>query len=326
MARPALRARQAKRAWRTAIARLFQAANLERKTTMKASFIGLGRMGAPMAERILKSGRSLFAYNRDAAKAKPLADLGAALAASPEEAFKGAGLVITMVSNDDALDSVATPARLGTMADGAIHVSMSTISVDFAERLASRHASLGSVFLSCPVFGRPSAAAEGKINLCLAGPKDAKAQARPWLEPMGPIFDMGERAACANAVKIAGNFMISSTIEMLSEAFSLAQKCGVDPEAFFGLVSSTNFNSPVVKTYGRLILDEAFEPAGFSCALAAKDVGLVRAAAKGAKVPMPMASVLDDRFLRILARGWSERDWSVIGLHQKEDAGLAKLK
>ena len=291
---------------------------------MKASFIGLGRMGAPMAARMLKSRLPLAVHNRDMAKAKPLADMGASLASSPEEAFKGANLVFTMVSNDDALDSVATPARLGTMAEDAVHVSMSTISVDFAERLANRHASLGTTLLGCPVFGRPAAAAEGALSLCLAGPAKAKETARPYLEAMGTIYDMGEKASGANAVKLAGNFMIGSAIEAMGEAFSLVEKHGVPAEKFFGLVSATNFNCPAVKTYGRLILDEAFEPAGFSCALAAKDAGLIRAAARDGRVPMPIASILEDRLLKLLARGWSERDWSVIGLSQKEDAGLAK--
>jgi 3-hydroxyisobutyrate dehydrogenase-like beta-hydroxyacid dehydrogenase len=143
---------------------------------------------------------------------------------------------------------------------------------------------------------------------------------------MGPIYDMGERAAGANAVKITGNFLISSTIEMMAEAFSLVEKNGISPETFFELVSNTNFSCPVVKIYGRLILDERFEPAGFKASLAAKDVGLVRAAAKGSRTPMPMASLVEDRFLRILARGWQDRDWSVIGRHQREDAGLVETE
>ncbi|MDR2456235.1 MAG: NAD(P)-dependent oxidoreductase [Deltaproteobacteria bacterium] len=291
---------------------------------MKSSFIGLGRMGAPMAARIIQSGKKLTVFNRDAEKAKPLIDLGAQKAASADEAFKGASLVFTMVSNDDALDSVATVSRIGSMAEGGVHVSMSTISVAFAETLSNRHASLGTGFLSCPVFGRPSAAAQGAINLCLAGPSEAKERARPFLEPMGPIYDMGEKASGANAVKIAGNFMIASAIEMMSEAFSLAEKHGVAAESFYNLVSQTNFSCPVVKIYGRLILDESFEPAGFSANLASKDVGLVRAAARGSLTPMPMASVLADRFLRIQARGWGEKDWSVAGRCQREDAGLVK--
>jgi 3-hydroxyisobutyrate dehydrogenase-like beta-hydroxyacid dehydrogenase len=291
---------------------------------VKASFIGLGAMGAPMAQRILAGGRELTVYNRDPGKAKALSAAGAKVAPTPEAAFKGAELVLTMVSNDEALDSLATPTRLGSMADGAVHVSMSTIGVDFAERLTNRHASLGSAFVSCPVFGRPSAAAEGRIHLCLAGPPAAKAKVRPWLEPLGPIHDLGVVPSGANAVKLAGNFMISSAMEMLAEAFSLVDKHGVSPEVFFELVSSTIFACPIVKTYGRLMLDERFEPAGFTAALAAKDVGLVRAAARQGRVPMPMASLVEDRLLRILAKGWEARDWSVIGRLQREDAALVE--
>jgi 3-hydroxyisobutyrate dehydrogenase-like beta-hydroxyacid dehydrogenase len=290
---------------------------------MKASFIGLGRMGAPMAKRILASGRKLTVYNRSPEKSKPLAEAGAAVAKSADAAFKGAGLVFTMVSNDDALSSLATPSRVGAMAPGGAHVSLSTISAELSEAMTNQHASLGASFLGCPVFGRPQAAADGTLAVCLAGAPEAKAAARPWLEAIGRVHDLGDRPVGANAVKLAGNLMIATTIEMLAESFSLVEKHGVDPEAFFQLVSTTNFSAPAVKIYGRLLLDAAYEPAGFAAALAAKDVGLVRAAARQSRTPMPLASLLEDRLLRILARGWGKMDWSVIGLDQRRDAGLA---
>ncbi|MDR2444084.1 MAG: NAD(P)-dependent oxidoreductase [Deltaproteobacteria bacterium] len=291
---------------------------------MKASFIGLGRMGSHMARRILAQKLPLDVYNRDIEKAKPFSELSATVFTSSREAFKGADLVISMVSNDFALTSLTSPEDLALMAPGGIHVAMSTISVELSDALTALHASLGQTFVGCPVFGRPAAAAVGALNLCLAGPAEAKAKIEPYLSAMGTIFDLGEKPSGAHAVKLAGNFMLLTLIEMLSESFSLVEKHGVTPENFFNLISTTNFNAPSVKIYGRLILDGAYDPAGFSAALGSKDIGLVKAAARLSKTPMPLASTLEDRMLRVLARGWEERDWCVLGQIQKEDSGLAK--
>ncbi|MDR1656400.1 MAG: NAD(P)-dependent oxidoreductase [Deltaproteobacteria bacterium] len=291
---------------------------------MKASFIGLGRMGGHMARRVLLNKLPLGVYNRNQEKAKPLAADGAEVFSSPRDAYRDAELFITMVSNDFALNSLTTPQDLTLMAPGGVHVSMSTISVELSDALTALHASLGQAFVSCPVFGRPLAAEAGTLNLCLAGPQDAKAKAAPYLATMGKIFDFGLKPSGANSVKLAGNFMLATLIEMLSEAFSLVDKHGVTPLSFFDLISTTNFSAPAVKIYGQLLLDNSFGPGGFSAALGAKDIGLVKAAAKNSLTPMPLASTLEDRFLRILARGWEDKDWCVLGQIQKEDSGLAK--
>jgi 3-hydroxyisobutyrate dehydrogenase-like beta-hydroxyacid dehydrogenase len=277
-----------------------------------------------MAARILASGRELTVYNRDPEKAKPLLEAGAKLAKTPEAALKGAEVIMTMVADDEALDSLVSPGKLAHLADGAIHVSMSTVSVDLTKRLAARHASVGSQLVGCPVFGRPAAAAAGSLLLCLAGPAEAKAKVRPILEPLGKISDLGDRPEGAGAVKLAGNFMVAATMEMLGEAFSLVESHGVAPEAFFELMSSTNFSSPVVKIYGSLVLEGGSDPVGFTSKLAAKDLGLIRAAAKDSLTPMPMAAVIEERILRILAKGWGGRDWSVVGRHQRQEAGLPR--
>jgi 3-hydroxyisobutyrate dehydrogenase-like beta-hydroxyacid dehydrogenase len=290
---------------------------------MKAVFIGLGRMGSNMARRILSANLPLTVYNRTADKAELLAEAGAAIAQNPQQAFSRADLVITMVSDDLALTSILTSENLKLLSPGAIHVSMSTISVGLAESLTASHADLGHTMLSCPVFGRPAAAESGSLHLCLAGPSEAKEKVRAYLMPMGTIWDLGDKPAGANGVKLAGNFMIASLIETLSEAFSLVENHGVNPESFFELMSGTLFNAPAVKTYGKLILDGDFENAGFLAALGAKDVRLLKEAARNSQTPMPFASIVEDRFLRILARGWGNKDWCVIGQIQREDAGLA---
>ncbi|MDR1545766.1 MAG: NAD(P)-dependent oxidoreductase [Deltaproteobacteria bacterium] len=290
---------------------------------MKTVFLGLGRMGSPMARTIAQAGLALEVCNRDPEKAKPLADLGLTVHRRPEAAFRQADLILTMVSDDLALTSLATAERLALAAPSAVHVSLSTVSVELTERLAALHASLGLSFAACPVFGRPEAAAAGALQLCLAGPAEAKERARPWLNPLGRVWDFGLKPAGAVGVKLAGNFMIASLLETLAEAFSLTEKHGVAPERFFELMSGTLFDAPAVKTYGRLMLEANFENAGFPVRLGLKDIGLVKAAARDSRAPMPLASLVEDRLLRLMARGWGELDWSSTGRLQREDAGLA---
>jgi 3-hydroxyisobutyrate dehydrogenase-like beta-hydroxyacid dehydrogenase len=280
-------------------------------------------MGGNMARRMAQAGTALGVYNRDGRKSAPFAALGACVHADPDEAVADADIVFTMLSDDAALQEIMTEKRIASLSLDGVHVSMSTISVRLAERMTEAHERLGRGYAACPVFGRPDAAADGLLRLCLAARPQWKEKIAPYLEPMGEIRDMGEIPSGANAVKLAGNFMLLSLMETLSESFTLVEKSGVAPEKFFDLMSSTLFNAPAVKTYGRLILDRDFDSVGFAAHLGAKDIGLVRDAAKRARTPMPFAALLEDRFLRVIASGMGEKDWSVIGQLQREDAGLA---
>ncbi|MDR1041050.1 MAG: NAD(P)-dependent oxidoreductase [Deltaproteobacteria bacterium] len=287
---------------------------------LKTVFIGLGRMGSGMARRILDSGLPLEIYNRDPAKSAPFGEAGAKVHRTLEEAMAGAGIVFTMLSDDQALRAVVNPATMALAAPGATHVSMSTAGVAAVLDAAQLARETGRRHLSSPVFGRPPAAASGTLKLCVSGDPTAREAVSGYLASLGEIWDFGEDPAAAAAVKIAGNFMIASLIETLSEAFSLAENHGVSPEAFFRMMSGTLFAAPAVKTYGELILKGAFDEAGFSMALGAKDAGLVREAARLTHTPMAFASILEDRFLRAMARGWDAKDWCAISALQREDA------
>jgi 3-hydroxyisobutyrate dehydrogenase-like beta-hydroxyacid dehydrogenase len=289
---------------------------------MKAAFLGLGNMGSSMASRIAEAGLPLTVWNRDAQKAIPLARLGAKVASSLQEALTGADLVFTMLADDLALMSVIDLKSLSLMSPEGIHISMSTVSLSAIESLERLSSSIGRGHLSCPVFGRPLAASQGNLKLCLAGQACLKERVRPYLAPMGQCFDFGDRPSDANVVKLAGNFMIASTMEMLGEALALVEKHGLSPRGFFDFISQNMFASPIVKTYGQLLIDQDFLPAGFPASLAFKDVELVHQAAKEAKTPMPMASVLQLRLLKMLAQGQGQKDWSAMGQSQREDAGL----
>ena len=291
---------------------------------MKVGFIGLGNMGSGMAASLLKNGHEVTVYNRTADKAKPLIEKGARKAASVADTCKG-DVVITMLADDNAVESVVLSEGgiLNNLGKGAVHVSASTVSVTLADKLAAAHAKQGQRFVSAPVFGRPEAAASAKLFIVAAGVADAVEACTPIFEAMGQkTFRFGEKPSNANLVKISGNFMISSTIETLSEAMALVAKGGLDQHQYLDFLTATLFAAPIYKTYGTLIADKKFKPAGFAAPLGLKDARLALAAGESLRVPLPLASLIRDRFLRLLSRGDDTLDWSAISMLAAEDAGL----
>jgi 3-hydroxyisobutyrate dehydrogenase-like beta-hydroxyacid dehydrogenase len=285
--------------------------------------VGLGGMGGGMANRLLDLGHTVTVWNRSTDVAAPFVARGAKLAASPAEAAQ-AGVVITMVANDAALESVVTgPGGILEGIGGGVHMSMSTVSVGLVHTLAARHAAHGSDFVSAPVFGRPTAAASGKLWIMQSGPEAAKARVRPVLDALSQtIHDIGLTPEAAAVGKIAGNFMIAAATEAMGEAFALLAKSGADARVWHEMISSTIFACPIYANYGRFILDKAFTPPGFKLTLGAKDIGLALAAGHDQQVPMPFANVLRDRFLTAQAQGRADLDWTSIALNALSDAGL----
>lgn len=288
------------------------------------AFFGLGQMGQSMALRLVEGGYHLNVYNRTRKKAEPLVEKGAQLFEDPAAAVSNAKVLITMLSDDNAVKAVTNEEVMQGLGDGGIHLSMSTISPKAAEELTRSHAEQGNYYLACPVFGRPDAARAGNLWLCLAGDESAKDRVRPILEVMGQgIRDFGPNPPAANVAKLAGNFLIASAIEAMAEAFCLAEKNGVDPGQVHALLSQTLFGCPIYQNYGRSILEQNYSPPGFSLALGGKDMRLVRDTARNSEVSMPLASLLEDRFLRSLAKNRGDMDWTAISLDQRESAGLS---
>jgi 3-hydroxyisobutyrate dehydrogenase-like beta-hydroxyacid dehydrogenase len=291
---------------------------------MDIGFIGLGKMGYGMAANLISAGHTVTVYNRTSANAEALAREGARPAHSVAEAC-GGQVVITMLADDAAVEAVGFSEQgvLASLAPGATHISSSTISVDLSRRLTAAHSAAEQHFVAAPVFGRPEAAAAAKLFVVAAG-------APQQLEALAPVFDaIGQRTfvVCeqqhtANLVKLTGNFLIASVIESLGEAIALVGKAGVDRQQYVDILTSTLFNAPVYQTYGGLIARREFEPAGFAAALGLKDVRLALAAAEALAVPLPIASLLRDRFLTLLANGGGELDWSAIATLADRDAGV----
>ena len=288
--------------------------------------VGLGGMGSGATRRLLETGHRVMVWNRTMEKAMPLVELGAEAAGTPGEAASGAGIVITFVADDAALEEVVlgpegVAARLGP---GAVHLSMSTISPETARRLVEAHRQQGGAYVAAPVFGRPDAAAAGQLWIVTSGAAEAKAKARPILEALGQgVHDFGDDPVAAHVVKLAGNFLIAAATEAMAEAYTLGEKCGLDRMQLAEFFGASLFPSRIYQHYGRLVAEHRYEPPGFKLKLGLKDMRLVLGAADAHDMPMPLASLLHDRLLALAAQGHGEIDWTGIGLAVARDAGAA---
>jgi 3-hydroxyisobutyrate dehydrogenase-like beta-hydroxyacid dehydrogenase len=292
---------------------------------MKVGFIGLGSMGAGMSRKLIEAGHDLVAYNRTRSRAQEIQSLGARVADTASEAAVGVEALITMLADDRAVqDVIFEPGRaIESLPEGAVHISMSTISVDLSRRLAKSHAEKRQNYIAAPVFGLPDAAAAGKLFIVSAGPSEVIEKCRSLFAAMGQkTFMINEDAPAANLIKLSGNFLTTTVIESLAEGFALMRKAGVDPQKFLEVLTESMFSAPVYKTYGGIISSEQFEPARFKLPLGFKDNRLLLAAAEEASVPMPMASLMHDRFVAALAQGLKDADWSAVARVAYKNAGL----
>jgi 3-hydroxyisobutyrate dehydrogenase-like beta-hydroxyacid dehydrogenase len=291
---------------------------------MDIGFIGLGNMGRGMAANLLKAGHRVTVYNRSPGKAEALVQQGATAAGSVAEA-SDAEVVFTMLADDQAVEDVAFGENgiLASLAPGGTHVSSSTISVALSERLAVAHADARQRYAAAPVFGRPEAASAAKLFVITAGAPEVLDALSALFDAIGQrTFVVSERPPTANLVKLSGNFLIASMIETVSEAVALVAKAGVDRQQYVDILTSTLFAAPAYQTYGGLIARREFEPAGFAASLGLKDVRLVLGAAEQLQVPLPVASLLHDRLLTLVATGGGQLDWSAVSTLADRDAGL----
>jgi 3-hydroxyisobutyrate dehydrogenase-like beta-hydroxyacid dehydrogenase len=289
---------------------------------MKVGFIGLGHMGAAMAANLIKAGHDVSVFNRSPGKSSSLIELGAHEAANLA-AVCGGEVVITMLADDDAASNVAFEEGgiIAHLPKGAIHLSMSTISVALSKRLAQAHARARQRYVAAPVFGRPDVAAAAKLFIVAAGDPAALNACKPLFDALGQkTSTIGAEPSAANLVKLTANFLQASVIESLGEAIALIGKAGIDRGAYVDLLTSTIFTAPAYKIFGPLIAAGTF-PSAFAAPLGYKDIRLALAAAESLRVPMPLASLLHDRFLRLFAQGGDKLDWSAIGGLATQDAG-----
>ncbi|MHA1568783.1 MAG: NAD(P)-dependent oxidoreductase [Alphaproteobacteria bacterium] len=292
---------------------------------MKVGFIGLGRMGQAMARRILDAGHDLVVYNRTAAKAADLGAAGATVAESVAAATQGREVVITMLTDDAALEAVARGGGglLASLAEGTIHLAMGTHGIDMTRSLAGAHAAAGQPFVAAPVLGRPDRAAAGELIIVPAGPADMMERVRPLFEILGRrAFVSGTEPEAAAAMKITHNFILGCAIEAMGEGISLVRKFGVDPAVLYQVLTGGLFACPAYEIYGKIIVEQAYDKVGVTARIGLKDANLALSAAEAVDMPLPSANAWRDRLLGAIAHGEGELDWAVVARDQARASGL----
>lgn len=261
---------------------------------MNISMIGLGAMGAAIVRNLLAKGMKVTVWNRSPAIVDALVAEGAIPAADADEAFQ-ADVVLSMLAHDQAVKEVLVGSGvLARARKGVVHVNLATISTALAGELAAQHAELGLGYVASPVFGRPPVAQAGALNVLAAGAPDAVATAMPVLEQLAAkVWPLGEDPVRANALKLAGNFMIVSAIESMGEAVALGEAYGVPAPELLDMLSSTLFAAPIYKIYGGMIAERRYSPPGFAAELGLKDVRLVLDAAEAKGLSMPQADLAE---------------------------------
>jgi len=289
---------------------------------MDIGFIGLGDMGSAIAANLLKAGHTVRVWNRSPQAAAKLAALGATVADSAAHAFAG-DAVFSMLADDNALRAVLLDSGvLAGAAPGLVHVNLATISVALAEQLATLHAQYGVDYVAAPVLGRPDVAAAAKLNIVAGGTDRAIDRVLPLLDAIGQkTWRAGPRPQDANLLKVAVNFMLASAIETTGEAAALVSGYGIDPAMLIELISNTLFPGPVYAGYGKMIAEQRYEPALFKARLGLKDVSLALAAAEAVATPLPVASVVRDNLIDVVAHGDGDKDFAALGAVALRRAG-----
>ncbi|MFC4619566.1 NAD(P)-dependent oxidoreductase [Camelliibacillus cellulosilyticus] len=259
-------------------------------------FIGLGNLGLPVATNLLNAGYNLRVYNRTASKAEPLVAKGAEQVTQPADVVTTGGIVVTLLWDDKALESVVmSQSFLEKLGTGGIHISMSTVSPDTSRKLAALHAEHGSVLVEAPIFGGGQDAAAHQLSIPIAGPQKAKERVRPIIEAMGGmnIFDFGEEIGAADQVKLVGNFMITSAVFTIREGLRMVEKNGGDPKAVLEMLTKTLFDAPIYKRHGQKIIEKE-DMLSTQNKIPLKDVGIFKKTAQQAESPVPVSSLLYD--------------------------------
>jgi len=294
------------------------ASEVEKEFELRIGFLGLGKMGEPMAKRLLAARYDLTVWNRTHERTAALVGDGAQVAAMPADVARECDVVMTMLFDDAAHEEVLFGPRglpvnglLGALRPGALHIAMSTISVVLSERLTEEHARRGQAYVAAPVFGRPNIAEAGRLWIALAGADDAVARARPLLAPLSRgISVVGKEPWKAHALKLGGNFLISAMIHALGESFVYAESQGIDPTVFFETVNSALFQSPFYAAYANVMLHPPEHP-GATMELGAKDLRLLREAAESRGARLSLADELAGIFDEARKQGLGDEDWAV---------------
>lgn len=282
---------------------------------MRITVLGLGRMGTPMARNLAEIGHQVTVYNRTHARALELGSSVGRVATTISAAVAETQIALTMVA-DDAAEEALTFDQDGLLAHlppGAIHLCMSTIGVETSRRLAAAHEAKGQGYVAAPVFGRPGGAATRHLWIVAGGPEAQVTRCLGIFDALGRgLTRVGTTPELAHAVKLGGNLLTATMVEGLAEVLAFGEKMGMAPADFLRLMNTAIFKSPLVDSYGGLMVRQTFDPADLTLAQALQDTRAARKAFEVSAASVPMAVLLEERLEAAVARGLGAQDLSVL--------------
>ena len=277
------------------------------------ALLGTGIMGAPMARNIAQAGLDVRVWNRSAEKAEPLAEHGARSAATPAEAVRGADVVVTMLSDTDAVLAAVEgeSGALAALGDDAVWAQMSTVGVVGTERLMDLASEHGAAFVDAPVLGTKAPAEQGALVILASGPDAAVDRCDPVFGAVGSRTMRVGEAGAGTRLKLVVNNWILAMVENVGETVALAEGLGTDPRLWLEAIQGGAMDVPYAHTKTAAILERKLEPS-FRLELARKDVGLVLEAAERAGVDLGLPPVVAERFDRAIELGHGDEDMAAV--------------
>lgn len=277
----------------------------------RVAVLGTGTMGAPIARNLLRAGMCVRVWNRTPAKAAELAAAGALPALSPAAAATDVDVLITMLTDGAAVEQVMTGPQgaLAALAPDAVWVQMSTVGIDWSDRLATLAARHGVAFVDAPVSGSSQPAENGQLVILAAGAGSARAHLEPIFEVLGRQTLWLDRAGDGSRLKIALNNWLSVLVEGMAETLTLSSALGLDPHLFVETIAGGPLSSPYATAKAIAMIDADFTP-GFPLQHAAKDAALAAEAAHHRGVELPLTTALLDRWQRAITAGHGHDDVS----------------
>jgi 3-hydroxyisobutyrate dehydrogenase len=271
--------------------------------------LGTGTMGAPIARNLLRAGMPVRVWNRTPAKAAELTTHGALVATSPAAAATGVDVLITMLTDGAAVEHVMTGPRgaLSTLGPDAIWVQMSTVGVEWSDRLAHLAARHGVTFVDAPVSGSSRPAEDGQLVILAAGAPSTRPRLEPIFEPLARQILWLDRVGDGSRLKLALNNWLAVLVEGMAETLTLSSALGLDPHLFVTTVAGGPLTSRYATDKAIAMLDADFTP-GFPLQHAAKDAALATEAAHRRGLQLPLTDTLLDRWHQAIAAGHGHDD------------------
>ena len=289
---------------------------------LRLGWLGTGRMGSAMARRLLARGCSVMVYNRTAAKAAPLVELGARAAGSIPD-LAGCDIVFTMLGTpEDLIEVVTGPA--GLMAGNAapkIVVDCSTVSAEASAIVRARLAERGTSLLAAPVMGNPKVVETGRMTAAVSGPRDAFDTAEPYIAMLGRGATYVGEGELARIVKLCHNLFLGVISATMAEVTILAQQSGISREAFLACLNNSVVGSQFTRYKTPAYVNLDFEPT-FTSRLLRKDFDLGLAAAREKEVPMPVSATVHELIQGLVGRGYGDADFAAFIQQEAEAAGV----